>query len=379
MNNTVYINKISTFLPNHPVSSDEMEKYIGYVNEKSAIAKRLILNKNGIKTRYYALDRDGNTTHTNVELAAQAVKGLEDSHFTINQMDLLACGTASPEQIMPSHGVMVHGELQGSPATEVVSFAGSCCTGMHALKYSYLSVLTGLSHHAVCVASERFSAWMTARYFEKEAELLQRLSAKPILAFEKEFLRWMLSDGASALLLEEKPSGNGPSFRVEWIEMVSYANETETCMYAGGEKNADGRLVGWAQYPETEWLNRSLFSLKQDTRILENNIVRLAAHFLKKLTVKRHFSPEEVWFLPHLSSMYFKGKIQEALVEMGYNVPDTQWYVNLPEVGNIASASAFVMLDGLARTGKLKTGDKILLVVPESARFSYAFALLTVC
>jgi 3-oxoacyl-[acyl-carrier-protein] synthase-3 len=37
------------------------------------------------------------------------------------------------------------------------------------------------------------------------------------------------------------------------------------------------------------------------------------------------------------------------------------------------------MLDELFKTGNLKTGDKIFLAVPESARFSYMFSLLTVC
>jgi 3-oxoacyl-[acyl-carrier-protein] synthase-3 len=37
------------------------------------------------------------------------------------------------------------------------------------------------------------------------------------------------------------------------------------------------------------------------------------------------------------------------------------------------------MVEELANSGKLKKGDKILLSVPESARFSYSYALLTVC
>jgi 3-oxoacyl-[acyl-carrier-protein] synthase-3 len=155
MNNSVYINRFSAFFPNQPVGNDEMEEYIGLVNKKSLLAKRLILDKNGIKNRYYALDKSGRVTHTNVEMAANAVRGLLDERVTLKDIDLLSCGTATPEQVMPSHGVMVHGELKGSRQTEVVSFAGSCCTGMQALKYAYFSTLTGDAANAVCVASER--------------------------------------------------------------------------------------------------------------------------------------------------------------------------------------------------------------------------------
>lgn len=380
MNNSVYINRFSAFFPNQPVGNDEMEDYIGLVNKRSLLAKRLVLGKNGIKSRYYALDKSGRVTHTNVEMAANAVKGLLDERLTLRDIDLLSCGTASPEQVMPSHGVMVHGELKGGRHTEVVSFAGSCCTGMQALKYAYFSTLTGNAENAVCVASERLSAWMMARYFEKESELINQLTDKPILAFEKEFLRWMLSDGSVALLLQDKPAEDGLSYRIEWIELTSFAHEIETCMYAGGEKNENGEFVGWAQFPEQEWLDRSLFSLKQDTRLLDENIIKLGGRFLQDIVSRRRFDPASVdWFMPHLSSMYFWEKIKHQLAAFGYDIPEEKWFVNLPQIGNVASVSPFAMLEGLNRSGRAKKGDRILLMVPESARFSYAYALLTVC
>ena len=379
MSNSVYINRFSAFFPNEPVGNDEMEQYIGLVNDKSLLAKRLVLAKNGITSRYYALDKSGQATHTNVGMAAKAVRGLIDEQLPLDKIDLLSCGTASPEQIMPSHGVMVHGELKGCNHTEVVSFAGSCCTGMQALKYAYFSTLAGDSKNAVCVASERLSAWMTARYFEKESELINQLSDRPILAFEKEFLRWMLSDGSVALLLQNKPSENTLSYRIEWIELTSFANEIETCMYAGGEKNEKGEVQGWTSYSESEWLTRSLFSLKQDTKLLDEYIIKLGGRFLREIAAKRSFDPASVdWFMPHLSSMYFEKKIESELEECGYDIPKEKWFLNLPRIGNVASVSPFAMLEELNRSGRVKKGDRILLMVPESARFSYVYALLTV-
>jgi 3-oxoacyl-[acyl-carrier-protein] synthase-3 len=38
-----------------------------------------------------------------------------------------------------------------------------------------------------------------------------------------------------------------------------------------------------------------------------------------------------------------------------------------------------MMVEELMNSGKLKVGQKILLMVPESARFTYAYCLLTVC
>lgn len=376
----VFITKAAKFLPNDPVSNDDMEQYLGMVDGKPSKARRIVLRKNGIKQRYYALDKDGNTTHTNVQMAANAVRGLLDDHLSLDDIDLLACGTATPEQLLPSHGVMVHGELGGTKNIEVVSLAGSCCSGVDALKYAMMSVQLGLSKNAVVTASERVSAWMRASYFQKESEKLALLESQPMLSFEKEFLRWMLSDGAFALLLQGQPSDYATSLRIDWLDITSFANTNETCMYAGADKKPDGKLKGWADYPSEEWLSESLFAIKQDTRLLADHVVSLGVTYLLQLAEKYHFTPDDIdWFLPHLSSMFFKDKILDELKDRGFVIPEGKWFLNLPTVGNIGSASAFAMIEELLNSGNLKKGQKILLMIPESARFSYCYCMITVC
>ncbi len=376
----VFITRASRFLPNDPVENDDMETFLGMVDGKPSKARRVILRRNGIKQRYYALDKDGNVTHTNVQMAANAVRGLLDDQLTIDDIDLLSCGTGSPEQLIPSHGVMVHGELGGKKHMEVVSFAGSCCSGADALKYAYMAVKLGLSKNAVAVASERSSAWMRASYFQKESEQLAQLEDQPMLAFQKDFLRWMLSDGAFSVLLQGKPSASGLSLRLDWIDITSYANTKETCMYAAADKDADGRVKGWASFPQSEWLTESIFAIKQDTRMLSEYIVPLGVQYLIEMGKKHQFTPDDVdWFLPHMSSMFFKDVIIEESAKQGFAIPEERWFYNLPKIGNIGSASAFAMLEELMDSGQLKQGQKVLVMVPESARFSYCYFMLTVC
>lgn len=376
----VFITKASRFLPNDPVENDDMETFLGMVDGKPSKARRVILRRNGIKQRYYALDKDGNVTHTNVQMAANAVLGLLDDQLTIDDIDLLSCGTGSPEQLIPSHGVMVHGELGGKKHMEVVSFAGSCCSGADALKYAYMAVKLGLSKNAVAVASERSSAWMRASYFQKESEQLAQLEDHPMLAFQKDFLRWMLSDGAFSVLLQGKPSASGLSLRLDWIDITSYANTKETCMYAAADKDADGHVKGWASFPQSEWLTESIFAIKQDTRMLSEYIVPLGVQYLIEMGKKHQFTPDDVdWFLPHMSSMFFKDVILEETAKQGFFIPEERWFYNLPKIGNIGSASAFAMLEELMDSGQLKQGQKVLVMVPESARFSYCYFMLTVC
>ena len=60
-------------------------------------------------------------------------------------------------------------------------------------------------------------------------------------------------------------------------------------------------------------------------------------------------------------------------------MPKEKWFTNLSDVGNIGAGSIYIMLEELFNSGELKKGQKLLLMVPESARFSYAWVLLTVC
>lgn len=378
MSNEVYINKITKFLPNRPVANDEMEDYLGMIDNKPSRARRIVLRNNGIVNRYYAMEKGGKPTHNCADLAVAAINQLFGNDFKPEDIQLLACSTASPDQVMPSHASMVHGLLK-IPSIEIASFAGSCCASMQALKFCYLSVLAGNSSNAVCSASEMFSHWMLAKYFEKENEVERRLKENPLLAFEKEFLRWMLSDGAGAILLGNKPTGE-LSLRVEWIDIRSYANEKETCMYAGAEKGPDGNLQGYYRFEPEDWLNKSIFSLKQDTRMLGELIVKLGGRFLQEIIETRNFDISSIdYFLPHISSEFFREPSFLELEKMGLDIPREKWFTNLSTVGNVATVSFILMLEELLRTRQLRKGQKILIQVPESARFTYAYALLTVC
>ena len=377
MPNEVYITRLAKFLPNQPVANDDMEKYLGTGDGKPSKGKRIILRINKIKTRYYALDENGRLTHTNAQLTAEAIRALLDDLFTVDDIELLACGTTSPDQLIPSHAAMVHGALGGKPM-DIISPSGACASGMHAMKYAYLAALSGDKRNAVCSGSELFSTWLRARNFEKETEKLYLLDQQPILTFEKDFLRWMLSDGAGAALLQDKPNEKGLSLRIDWIENVSFANQLKTCAYAGGEKLENGNLKGWREFEAHELVERSVFSVRQDVRLLDEYIVRQSHQFLRDIVRRRKFDLDKIsFFLPHISSEYFRSRVDANSRDQGVYIPQKKWFTNLTRLGNAGAASIYFMLEELFHSDRLKKGQQILLGIPESARFSYVYALLT--
>lgn len=377
MSARVYINKIEKYLPNEPVSNDEMEDILGKINDTPSKSRRLILRNNGIQTRYYALDAQQNVTHNNAELTANAVKKLVDDTFSLNEIDVLSCGTSTPDLLLPSHAAMVHGLLKNK-SVDLNSASGVCCSGMSALKYGFLNVKAGTAKNAVCTGSERVSTWMMANKFEAEIANLEALEVQPILAFKKDFLRWMLSDGAGAMLLENEPKG-ALSLEMLWMENYSFAHELETCMYAGGDKQADGSVKGWSEYSVNEWQTESVFSLKQDVKILDEFILKKGVESMGDAMSKHQLKPEEItYFLPHISSVFFKDKLYKEFKNAGLEIAKDKWFLNLPKVGNVGAASIYLMLEELYHSNTLKSGDTIMLSVPESGRFSYAYAFLKV-
>ena len=370
----VYINKTASFLPFDPVGNDEIESVLGMVGGRPSRARRVILRSNGIQSRHYAIDRDtGRIAMTNAQLTAQAVSALGD----VGQVELLSCGTSSPDQLLPNHAVMVHGELKW-PRLQVVSFAGICVSGAAALKHAWLAVRAGDVQRAVATGSELASAALRSGNFAAEVEhKINELEHHPEIAFEKDFLRWMLSDGAGALLLENQPCGT-ESLRIDWIELSSAAHELPACMYAGGEKSADGSMLGFRGFDSAEWGSKSIFSLKQDVRLLNDNVIRATlAEPLADVMKKRNLNVQDIdWFLPHISSQYFVEPIVKGLAEIGLPIPRERWFSNLASKGNTGSAAPFIMLDELFRSGRIQKGQKLLMYIPESGRFSSAFVYL---
>ena len=202
-----YITDIGVFLPNSPVDNENIEDILGLINHKPSRTKSRILRNNGIKFRYYAIDPyTGMQTHNNAQLTAEAIRTLsKKGDLSLEEIECLVCGTSCPDQLVPNHAVMVHGEL-ANPPCEVISTSGVCCSGMTAFKYGYMSVAFGLTKNAVTSGSELVSNALRALYFKPEIEArIKELEEKPVIGFEKDFLRWMLSDAAAAVLIKNNP------------------------------------------------------------------------------------------------------------------------------------------------------------------------------
>ena len=344
------------------------------VKNRPSRVKARILKSNGIQQRHYAIDRQQKTTVSNSQMAAAAVRDtLEKAGLTPQTIDLLACGTTWPDLLVPGFANMVHGELPELSAIETTSHQGVCCAGVAALKYATSQVKLGQKRQAVAVASELASRLFKHTRFEAETAI----QSGETLPFDTEFLRWMLSDGAGACLVSDRPAASGISLKVEWIEMVSHSNAYPTCMYAGVD--SPEQLTSWMDYPsQADAARQGALNLRQNIRLLDT-VVQLGVEGWLRLIEAGRVKPDDIdWLLCHYSSHFFRSQIVDLLEKANCMIPEEKWFTNLYTRGNTGCASIYLMLEELFNSDKLQPGQKIFCFVPESGRFTTAYMMLTV-
>jgi 3-oxoacyl-[acyl-carrier-protein] synthase-3 len=369
----VFITGCGRFLPGAPVSNDGMESHLGQICGRPSLLGRRALRWNGIETRHYALNDKGETFDTNAGMSAKSVRAaLDDAGLSVADLSFLATATTQGDYLVPGHATAVHGEL-GGRAMEIASFQSVCGSSLMAAKSAWLNVLAGEHSVAAACAGEFSSRWFRPSFYEGTA----LVDAKGRARAEADFLRFTLSDGAGAVIMEPQPRREGMSLRVGFVDIVSLADRFDPCMWAGAtvETRAD-LATSWSASGPVAAHAAGAIALLQDFELLKRVIRAWVGVYLEKVDSKRIVPASIDWLLCHYSAQSLREEIVSLLEKTDGMVPQDKWFSNLPTVGNIGSASIWVMLEEFLRSGRLKRGEKILCVVPESGRALVGFMLL---
>ena len=366
--NRVYIQSAGYYLPGEPVDNQAMDDFIAPLNRISLRIKNKILAENGIQTRYYAIDKNGATVTSHTQLAANAIHDcLARANATLNDVSLLAVGSSGSDALIPGFAVMVQGEL-GAPPMETLSSLGVCAAGISAVEFAAQSIELGAHQQALVAAAE-----MPSRIFKKSRFAPRGYSSD----FDAHFLRWMLSDGAGALLLTDKPASNeGVRLKIKWIHQKSFAGDYPVCMQLGLTEDRSKSFLDFPSSSEAE--AEGALSLRQDIRLLPH-LFDVSIHEYVKLVADGWVTSNDIdHFLCHYSSARFIPVVEELLNKAGLTIPRERWYNNLTTRGNTGSASIFIMLAEFLDTHQVKPGEKIFCFIPESGRMTAAYMLIEV-
>ncbi len=384
-NNEVYLTGFGIFLPGSPIKNEDIDNYLGVVSPELEKLKKVVLRSNGIKERFYALDSDGNPTHLSEDLAvSSAIAAITDANISPSDVDLIVAATTLGDLIVPAFGQQLHGKLaeHGLGEVQCITSAGVCLSGMTALEDAAIRIQLGKKKCALVNATERPSIAFRSSHYNAEFENEELLSSETdnYKFLDTAFLRWMLSDGSGSFVLQNHPKEKGMSLRLDWIDLMSHADQSTACMYMGTNSNQ-------GMTPDNTWLaqetldiadSKGMLNIRQDAKLLKKSIASLGMVDLKRLIDSGKLNPSEIsHFLPHLSSYSFAKEVSSAMEGAGYDLAENKWFTNLRNKGNTGCAAIFIILEEAVKNGLFKNGEKILIMVPESARFSYCYAQFT--
>jgi 3-oxoacyl-[acyl-carrier-protein] synthase-3 len=225
------------------------------------------------------------------------------------------------------------------------------------------------------VSGSEFSSRYFRPGFYENTRIYKETGEVPL---DADFLRFTLSDGAGAALLESKPNARQASFRIKWIDIRSYADRFETCMVGGGIR-VKGALQHWGDFGgPLAATDAGALMLTQDFSMLQEMVPIWVSHYLDMIDQGKIVIDEIDYLCSHYSSHSLREEAVAALKAAGALIDEDKWYSNLYTRGNTGTASIFIMLEEFCREKKPGKGAKILCHVPESGRCLHGLMLLEV-
>lgn len=371
----VYITGTGAFLPGEPVGADLMEDVLGRIGGRPSAVGRRALRWNGIETRHYALNGAGDWLHSNASMCADAGRAaLEDAGLGVGDLEFLATATTQGDYLVPGHASAVHAELGAGPV-EIASYQSVCASALMAAKGAWLQIRAGEADVALTAAGEFSSRWFRPEFYEGTA----LVDAKGRVGVEADFLRFTLSDGAGAVVMEPKPRPDGLSLKIDWIDLTSLAGRFDPCMWAGSTPADRADMTSaWSKAGPAAAHAAGAVALLQDFELLKIVIRAWIGVWLEKVDQGRIVPDQIDHLLCHYSARSLREEIVGLLRDTHAMIPEEKWFTTLAETGNIGAASIWVMLDAFMKSGRPKRGDKVLLIVPESGRAMVGFMMLEV-
>jgi len=366
-----FITGAGAFLPGAPVGNDRMEEHLGRIQGRASLFGKKALRWNGVESRHYAMAPDGSVSHTNAGMCALAVeRALEDAGLGIGDLSMLATATTQGDFIVPGHAAMVHAALGAGPL-EIASMQSVCGSSLMAAKAAWLSVRAGEHDVAAACAGEFSSRWFRPSFYEGTA----LVDAEGRLRPEADFLRFTLSDGAGAIVIEPRPRPG--ALKIRFIDIVSLASRFDPCMWAGSTiaDRADAKTA-WSHAGPRAAHAAGAIALLQDFELLKKVIRAWVGVYLEKVDAGRIVPAEIDWALVHYSAKSLRAEIVSLLTDTAGMIPEEKWFSILREKGNVGAASIWLMLEALLASGRVEPGQKILCVVPESGRALVGFMML---
>ncbi len=312
-------------LPERVMSNADLEKFVDTTDE-------WIHSRTGIRERRIA--GPGETASTMG--ARAACQALETAGVSPAQIGLIIVATSTPDMIFPSTACLVQNAI-GATKAFCFDLSAACSGFLYAMETARQYIANGAVEYALVIGSEKLSC------------VVDWKDRSPCVLF---------GDGAGAALLGPALAGKGILGSV----FGSDGSLGELLRIpAGGSLNP----------PTAETVEQRLHYLKMEGRdVFKHAVTNMARSARAVLEHCRLDIGDVAVIIPHQANQRIVQAIAKAL-----DASLDHFFINLEKYGNTSAASVILALHEAQAQGRVKPGDKVLLVV-FGAGFTWGASLV---
>ena len=314
------------YAPQRVLTNHELERVVDTSDE-------WIVQRTGIRERRIAAANE--TTATMSAIAGKraiAVAGLEP-----NDIDVILVATLTPDYWMPSTGALVK-EAIGNTRAAAMDIAAACSGFVYAYSVADAYLRSGAFKNALVIGAETLSRF---------------------LDFSDRSTCILFGDGAGAVVMSASDEAGGG---MAGLEMTTDPDGAYMIwLPSGGARSpASGQTLARGEhYVRMEGKETYRYATKT-----------LASSALTAIERAGWHSDEIDLFIPHQANI----RIIESVAK-GLGLPMDKMFVNVDRYGNTSAASVGIALAEAVDTGRIKVGDKVVLVAFGAGLTSGAIAL----
>lgn len=310
---SVSITGTGSYVPEKILSNADLERMVETSDE-------WILTRTGIRERRVAAA--GQTTS---DMAAEAAKAaLENARIQAADVDLIIVATVTPDMFFPSTACFVQTKL-GAPRAVCFDVSAACSGFLYAVEVGRQFVANGTFQTVLVIGAEKLST---------------------IVDWTDRNTCVLFGDGAGAAVLQHRPGSRG----ILASHMGSDGSYAEILQIPGGG----------CKYPVTaENAHERLNSIKMNGKETYKQAVTAMLGAANSVLEQSGIQPGDLaCVIPHQANV----RIIEAIADR-MKLPLEKFMINLDRFGNTSAAAVAIALDEANRTGRMKHGENVLLVV----------------
>jgi 3-oxoacyl-[acyl-carrier-protein] synthase III len=331
----VHILGTGSFLPGPPVSLDEIESRLGPLEDAPDAVKRFssgagrrLADGSGVRFRHFAIDPEtGELTHDFAGLAREAcVRALEQAAVAPCEVDLLVVSSPGVDDFTPPTSAVLQAELGIERCAEIA--VHSNCSGVgKAVQIALDAIRVGRCRTALVAYSQLSSIFLRSAWLNQTA-----------MTRSQALMRWILSDGAGALVLRGVDDPEAPGHELIEAHTNSLGGMLPPAMTCG--------------------LGARAMRQHQVATRLED----LLLEFAEAVGIKPPDIDHYILSIPTVK-LY-----EDARARIDY-LPWERCPFRCAESGYCGGAAILVHLDEMARSGELKAGQLALCYSVESSKW----------